>query len=101
MNLIEHVQYKAALIVASCWQGTSLVRLYNELGWESLSNRRWARRMITFYKIKNGLAPSYLSDHILEHGKAYMPFRHSNIRAHLELKDMTSFSHIALNFGTI
>ena len=81
MNLIERVQYKAALIVTGCWQGTSRVRLYDELGWESLSDRRWARRMTTFYKIKNGLAPPYLSDHIPEHGEAHMSLRHRSNRA--------------------
>ena len=37
MNLLEQVQYKAALIVSGCWQGTCRVKLYDELGWESLS----------------------------------------------------------------
>ena len=64
MNLIEQVQYKAALIVSGCWQGTNRERLYEELGWESLTNRRWCRRLITFYKILNGNTPSYLAEHI-------------------------------------
>ena len=34
MKLIEQVQYKAALIVSGCWQGTSRQKLYQELGWE-------------------------------------------------------------------
>ena len=62
MDLIERVQYKAALIVSGCWQGTSRERLYEELGWES--DRRWARRLTIFYKINIGLTPSYLSNHI-------------------------------------
>ena len=64
MELVERVQYKAALFVSGCWQGTSREELYDELGWESLSDRRWARRLTSFYKIHNGLAPSYLTDHI-------------------------------------
>ena len=36
MNTLEQVQYKAALIVSGCWQGTCRVKLYDELGWESL-----------------------------------------------------------------
>ena len=67
MNLIEQVQYKAALIVSGCWQGTNCEKLYDELGWESLSERRWCHRMTMFYKILNGMSPSYLLDHILEH----------------------------------
>ena len=64
MDLIERVQNKAARIVPGCWQGTSRERLYEELGWELLSDRRLARRLTIFYKINNGLAPPYLSNHI-------------------------------------
>ena len=64
MNLIEQVQYKAGLIVSGCWQGTNREKLNEELGWESLSDRRWFRRLNLFYKISNGVAPSYLADHI-------------------------------------
>ena len=55
MNLIEQVQYKAALIVTGCWQGTSRDKLYDELGWEMSSDRRWFRTLTLFYKISNGL----------------------------------------------
>ena len=34
MKLIEHVQYKASLVVSGYWQGTSRERLYEDLGWE-------------------------------------------------------------------
>ena len=64
MNLIEQIQYKAALIVSGCWQGTSRVKLYDELGWETLADRRWGRRMTVYYKIVNGLTPSYLFEHV-------------------------------------
>ena len=32
MELVERVQYKAALFVSGCWQGTSREKLYDELG---------------------------------------------------------------------
>ena len=37
---------------------------YDELGWESLSDRRWGRRMTLYYKIVNGQSPAYLFDHV-------------------------------------
>ena len=83
MEIIESVQYKAALCVTGCWKGTNRIKLYEELGWESLSDRRWAHRLTIFYKIKNALAPSYLSDHIpvqndfgpnLRHRRDRVPF---------------------------
>ena len=36
MSRLEQVQYRAALIVSGCWQGTSRDKLHDELGWESL-----------------------------------------------------------------
>ena len=42
--------------------GTSRNKLYEELGWESLSDRRWSRRLFQFYKIHNNLCPVYLTD---------------------------------------
>ena len=38
-----------------------LLRLYEELGLESLSKRRWYRRMCLFWKIINNSAPKYLT----------------------------------------
>ena len=57
MHLLEQVQYKAALIVSSCWHCTNREKLYEELGWESLSNRRWCRWLCLFDKISNGISP--------------------------------------------
>ena len=62
MKLLESVQYNAALIVAGCWKGTNMDRIYDELGWEKLSSRRHFRRLSLFYKIQNGLTPSYLAE---------------------------------------
>ena len=56
MNLIEQVQYKAALIVSGCWQGTSRAKLYDELGWKSLSER-WTRDCLCFTKYPTGWLP--------------------------------------------
>ena len=61
---LEQIQYKAALIVTGCWKNTSREKLYKELGWESLENRREYRRYCLFYKIKTNADPIYLSDHI-------------------------------------
>ena len=62
MNSLESTQYHAALAVSGAWKGTNTSKLYEELGWESLSDRRWMRRLLHFYKIFNNLTPSYLKD---------------------------------------
>ena len=60
MDQIERVQYQAALAVTGTWKGTSTNKIYEELGWESLTDRRWFRRLVQFYKIKSNLTPDYL-----------------------------------------
>ena len=64
MEKLESVQYSAALAVTGTWRGTSRDKLYAELGWESLSSRRWSRRLTLFYKIINNLTPLYTRDPI-------------------------------------
>ena len=63
---IETIQYNACLAITGCFRGTSREKLYFELGLESLADRRLSRRLIFFYKIIKGFAPTYLSN-ILPH----------------------------------
>ena len=62
MEEVERVQYRGALAVTGAWQGTSRSKLYDELGWESLSDRRKVQRLIQMFKIVNFYTPSYLRD---------------------------------------
>ena len=64
MDKLESVQYSAALAVTGTWRGTSREKLYTDLGWESLSSRRWSRRLTLFYKFVNNLSPEYTVDPI-------------------------------------
>ena len=48
MEKIESVQFSAALAVLGAWREASRERSYVELGWESLSLRRWSRRLTLF-----------------------------------------------------
>ena len=50
-NKIESIQYNAALAITGAIKGTSRERLYQELGLESLRERRWYRRLVYFFKI--------------------------------------------------
>ena len=60
MQKLESVQYNASLAITGCFRGTSRDKLYSELGLESLADRRFYRRLISFYKIVNKKAPQYL-----------------------------------------
>ena len=46
---LESVQYNAALAITGAIRGTSRDRIYQELGLESLSDRRWYRRLCLFF----------------------------------------------------
>ena len=62
MSKVESVQYRAALVTTGAWKGTNKEKLYEELGWESLSERRWVRRMNIFCRILKNQTPSYLKE---------------------------------------
>ena len=62
MNTLERIQYHCALAVTGTWKGTSLIKIHDELGWESLNDRRYCRRLLHFYKIQTNLTPAYLKD---------------------------------------
>ena len=62
MKKIESIQYQAALAITGAWKGTSRVKIYKELGFESLSKRRALHRLIHIFKIINNLTPVYLRE---------------------------------------
>ena len=49
MNRLELMQYNAALAITGAWRGTSREKIYKKLGWESLCDRMWYRRLILFF----------------------------------------------------
>ena len=67
---MEMFQYQAALVITGAIEGTSYNLLFQEFclesqadgrwGLESQADRRWSRKIFFFYKIVNGLLPSYL-----------------------------------------
>ena len=46
---LERVQYNACLVITGAFKGTSRERLYQELGLESLKDRRWYQKMCGFF----------------------------------------------------
>ena len=62
MMKVERIQYQAAPAITGAWQGLSRSKIYEELGWESLSDRRKCRRVLQVHKIINNNSLSYLKD---------------------------------------
>ena len=57
---LESLQYNAAIAITGVIRVTSKEKLYNELGLESLQNRRWYRKLSFLYKVLANQSPSYL-----------------------------------------
>ena len=57
---LESLQYHVALAITGAIPGTLKEKLYNELGLESLQNRRWYRKLYLLYKVTANQFPSYL-----------------------------------------
>ena len=58
------VQYNPALAMTGAIRGTNTEKLDQELGLESLQNRRKLRRLCLFYKIYKDHTPPYLHNFI-------------------------------------
>ena len=74
---LESVQYKAALAITGAIKGTSPEKIYQELGLESLKNRRWYKRLCCMFKIMNEEAPKYLTN-MIPKGQQTIVTRNSN-----------------------
>ena len=59
-DLLEGLQLDAARIVTGAKKGTSHDRLYLEVGWQTLSERREIAQLIQFHKMINQDTPDYL-----------------------------------------
>ena len=81
-DLMEKIQYQAALAVTGAWQGSSCFKLYEELGWESLSERRWCRRILQIHKIVSDNTPSYLKDKLPRHRRLLYSQNNNNNTFH-------------------
>ena len=99
MENIEKDQYQAALAITGTWQGTNRNKLYEELQWESVADRRWYRRLIQLYKIRTNLTPSYLTGNL---PRQRMPLYRNNSECYHEifcntLRHMYSFFPNVIN----
>ena len=57
---IEPSQYNAVFAITAAVRGTSREKLYQVLGFESLKQRRWYRKLCCLFKLIKNQSPSYL-----------------------------------------
>ena len=70
-NKIESLQYTSALAITGAIRGSSKEKLYQELGFEYLSSRRWLRKLCLFYKIVVNKSPNYLYNYVSTVNQSY------------------------------
>lgn len=59
---LDAVHIEAARIITGATKLCSLEKLFADLGWDSLQERRNKHKLMILYKIINGLTPQYLQD---------------------------------------
>ena len=59
---LEAIHNEAARIVSGATKLCKIEKLSAEVGWETLQERRNKHKLVIFFKILNGLTPSYLHD---------------------------------------
>ena len=57
---VESLQYEAARIITGAWKSTNRDKLYKNLGWESLQERRLIRRLCLLREVHDTKFPNYL-----------------------------------------
>ena len=69
---IESIQFNAALAITGGIRGRSREKLYHELGFQSLVNRRLYRNLCCFYKVFKTQSPRYLFEVVPATKRAYI-----------------------------
>ena len=82
---IEYLQYNAGLAITGAIRGTSREKIYQELGLESLQQRRRYKKLCLFFKIYKNQCPKYLFDIIPQSNCQYRTRNAQNI-PHINVK---------------
>ena len=105
---IKMVHYNASLIITGAFKGSSHDKIYQELGLESLADRRWTRKLIFLHKIILGLRPSYLYDYLIpsDNLKTYLTQSSTQKRiktfpARTKIFESSFFPHCAEAWGNL
>ena len=75
---IEMVQYNSALMITGAIKGTCHDKTYQEVGLESLADRRWSRKLIFFHKIILRLQPTYFQNYFTSYDNVKTYFTQSS-----------------------
>ena len=91
-SMSERVQYNAAIAIYGAIKGTSQLKLYKELGFESLKFTRWYRRLCFLHKLRTTQLPKYLYDLIPKGSYTYNTRNQDKIETCYCRKDLFKYS---------
>ena len=72
MEKVEILQYQSALAITGAWQGSSRTKLFEELGWKTLSDCRMSRRILQIHKIIEKNTPFYLREKLPPNRRSFL-----------------------------
>ena len=101
MEKLERVQYQAALVVTGAWQGSNCSKLNEELGWETLSDRRMCRRILQIHKIMTNKTPFYLHDKLPPKHRPFLFHVFRNIKCGTDRYMNSFFLNAIASWNTI
>ena len=101
MESVEKIQYQAGLAITGCWKGSSRAKLYDELGWETLSDRRLMKRILQIYKITSGKTPAYLKDKLPPTRQTFLTHVFKDIRSRTDRYSNSFFPHAIDSWNSI
>ena len=78
---VETTQYNAALAITGAKRSSSCEKLYQELGLETLQQRRWYRKLCCLYKILKSQSPKYFYSIISIHNMSQRTMQCNKIQA--------------------
>ena len=76
---LESLQYNVCLAITGAIRGSYKEKLNQELGFESLQQRHWYRKLLSFYKVFKNESPRYLFNIIPISNPAYSTRNNVNI----------------------
>ena len=100
MEKLERVQYQAALAVTGAWHSSNCAKLNEELGLETLLDRRLCRHVLQIQKIMNNKTHSYLKDKLPPKHRPFLVNVFRRIKCRTD-RYMNSFLPHAINSWNI
>ena len=86
LNLLDKLQRRCAVICLNSYKLTETVKLYRELGWDTLEHRRKKHKLCLMYKIIKKMTPTYLHNLLPQPSQHTYATRNINNLKHIKCR---------------